>query len=649
VRIRLNAPTAALLTLILPVAALANLTGTPTLTANTALSLDTGATSSSGGDILWSGTAMTPQGKATALNIGGLGAAGLGVLTQSTLSSLPGYSQSPIPAATLTVNDVFAVKTNGGNYAAVLVTAVSGSSITLQFTTFGVNSGPTITQVLNNFSYIPAGFSNSGIAPGALFVIIGTGLANPAAQVALQSSAGAGLPNTLNGASVKVTVNGTSVVPAFYYAIAGALALVMPSNTPLGTGQVTVSYNNQTSAPYTIQVSQSAMGFDTYYGTGSGLGVATNPSTGALYSYNNSIPPGTTVTLWGSGLGADAARDTTYTPAAFAINNLANVYIGGVSASILYQGASGFPGVNQVNVTIPANTPTGCNVPLVGVTSGGVPTNFTTLPIGSGPCSDSLFNTSGSQFQTLAGQSTVKTGLVGIYHSTAPASSGGGSTVSDFALAAFQSVTGASYGTGGGVVSVGGCIVSETSSQASASVTGLDAGSLMVTSPSGGSTMLMTNPVVAGSYYAQLPSGFVTSSGGNFPFHGGGGANVGAFNASVVLPTPLLTWTNQGAAATVTRSSGLPVTWSAGASGTFVSISGSSSSAASSTFGSFTCFAPVSAGQFTVPSYVLNALPAGTGSVTVSNETAYTPFSATGIDLGVGVGFVSYQVNSTYN
>lgn len=637
-----------MLTLALPAAALANLSGTPTLAANTALSLDTGATSTSGGDILWTGTSMTFQGKAKGVNFGSLGSAGFAVLTQSTLSALPGYSQSALSASTLTVNDVFAVNTNGGNYAAVLVTATTGTSITLQFTTFGVNSGPTITQVLNNFSYIPAGFSNSGIAPGSLFVIVGSGLANPSAQVALQSSSGAGLPATLNGASVKVTVNGTSVTPAFYYAIAGALALVMPSSTPLGTGQVTVTYNNQTSAPYTIQVTQSAMGFDTYYGTGSGLGVATNPVTGALYSYNDSIPPGTTVTLWGSGLGADPARDTTYVPAAFAINNLASVYIGGVSAPILYQGASGFPGVNQVNVTIPASTPTGCNVPLVGVTAAGVPTNFTTLPIGSGPCSDPLFNTSGNLFQTLSGQATVKTGLVALYQSTAPATSGTGTTVTDFALASFQSVTGASYGTGGGLVSVGGCIVSQTLSQGSAtSVTGLDAGSIMVTSPAGGATMLTANPVVAGSYYAQLAAGFIPSSGGTFAFHGGGGANVAAFNASVAFPTPLLGWTNQGAAATITRSSGLPVTWSGGASGTFVSISGTSSS--SSTFGNFTCLAPVSAGQFTVPGYVLSALPAGNGSVTVGNETAYTPFSATGIDAGVGIGFVTYQVNSTFN
>jgi hypothetical protein len=108
-----------------------------------------------------------------------------------------------------------------------------------------------------------------------------------------------------------------------------------------------------------------------------------------------------------------------------------------------------------------------------------------------------------------------------------------------------------------------------------------------------------------------------------------------------------LTWTNQAAAATVTRSAGLPITWAGGASGTFVFIGGNSSSSTAS--GSFTCIAPVAAGQFTVPAYVLAALPAGTGSVEVENETAPASFTATGLNYGTTLGAVGYEVNSTFN
>jgi uncharacterized protein (TIGR03437 family) len=650
--------TIAILALALPAGALANISGTATLSVNTALNLDTGTTSSSGGDVLWT-TAMTPQGKATAYNIpGSQGVSFYNNVTQSILAAFgPLYSSAQISGSLMIMNDVFAVKTNGGNYAAVLVTMVSGASLTVTFTTFGVNSGPTVTQVLNNYSYTPAGFPNSGIAPGSIFIIVGTGLADPTKTAILQDSTAGQLPSTLNGASVKVTSGGTTVTPAFYYAIATQLALVLPSNTPVGTAQITVTYNSQTSTPYTFQVMQSAFGFLSYSGTGSGLAAAINLSKGCCYNGASAIPPGTTIELYGSGLGADPkpARDTTFvaitSAAADSINALTHIYVGGVDAGPpAYQGASGFPGLNQLNITIPSNAPTGCNVALAGVTASGLVTNILTLPIGTGPCADPAYGTNGNQLLTLGSQTTVKTGAVEIIHTTAPAT-GGGTQVNDVAAASFQSYTGSSYATGNGLVSLGGCTINQSTSSTavSGSLKGLDAGNIKVSSPAGSSVFLSSLPGVAGSSFAQLSPGFIPSTGGTFTFQGGGGADVGSFIASLTLPTPLLSWTNQTAASTVARSAGLPVMWTGGSSGSFVVISGSSVATASSVFGSFTCIAPVTAGQFTVPSYILSALPAGSGSVTVSNETNYTTFNATGIDLGISIGFVSFQANSTYN
>jgi hypothetical protein len=180
--------------------------------------------------------------------------------------------------------------------------------------------------------------------------------------------------------------------------------------------------------------------------------------------------------------------------------------------------------------------------------------------------------------------------------------------------------------------------------------TGLDAGTLTATSPNGLSASLSANPVLAGSYFAQLATGFVTAAGGVFGFKGSGGTGVGAFSTSVTLPTPLLAWTNQAAATTVTRSAGLSVNWTGGpaaAASSYVTITGVSTG--SGVTGSFTCLAPTSAGQFTVPAYVLGALPAGSGSVTVGNQTSYSTFNATGLDLGLATGLVSYQANATFN
>jgi len=655
----MNAAPIASLALILPIAALANVTGTPTLTTGQTLSLDTGTTDVSGGDILWNGSTIAPQGSAMALNLTtlglGTGPLAFGGLIQAELSEFSSeYSGAAI--GSLAAGDILAVHTNGGNYAAVLVVSLSGTSINLQFTTF-TSAGPslpTITQVLNNYGLIPTGFSNSGIALGSLFIIKGSGLANTTNAV-LQSSASPGLPTSLNGASVKVTVGSVATVPVFYYAIASQLALVMPSNTPVGAGTLAVTFNGQTTAAFNIQVVANAFGFDAYYGTGGGLGVATNAVTGALYNYSNAIPPDTQVVGWGSGLGADPTRDTTFSQTTnfpFTIApGLAHIYVGGIDSAIGYQGASGYPGVNQVNFTIPTNAPTGCNVSVVGVTAAGVPTNFITLPIGVGVCSDPAFGTSGGTVSSLSGKSTVNTGVVFLDQSTGPAANGSGTQVSDIALAEFESYTGSAYGTATGTVSIGGCVVSQSLSgnTTTGTTTGLDAGTITVTGPNGNATLTSEaaeSPILAGFYVAQLATGFIPASGGSFTVSGSGGKDVGAFTTQINYPNPVLTWTNQTAGATIIRPGGLAITWSGGEAGTFVIISGNSSAGSASA--SFTCLAPVGPGQFTVPGYVLSALPAGSGNLTVANYTNYGPFTATGLDSGYALGFVSYGLKSTY-
>lgn len=269
----------AVLALLCPLALLADITQTTPLQTGSGLNLDTGATVTSGGDILWNGTTLAPQGKARAVNIGVLGQAGFNSYVKSQIQTLLlTGSSAPLPASDLVVNDVFGVSTNGGNIAKVLVTANSGGSITLEFTTYitPVATGPTITAILNNSSRIGAGFPNSGVAPSSLLAITGTGLAAPGDQT-LHSSDAPGLQTTLNGASVAVTVNGTTVQPALYYATPTQVDAVLPAATPIGTGTLTVSYNGTTTGS-SIQVVPSAPGISTYNGSG----IATDAVTGAL-------------------------------------------------------------------------------------------------------------------------------------------------------------------------------------------------------------------------------------------------------------------------------------------------------------------------------------------------------------------------------
>jgi len=652
---------------LLPVAALADINSTATLSVGQSLNLDTGTTNTSGtGDITFTGTSITFIGNAKGGVIPGFtGTTSFGQLTQSLLQSLAALaSPAPIPASSLTAGAtagaIIGLGTNGGNAAKLLVMAISSTSITLQYTTYGASSTgpgtPTVTGVTNNYSFIPAGFPNSGVTPSSIITIFGSNMAAPVTgTLTLQSSAGAGIPTTLNGTSISATVSGKTVPLGIYYATPTQIAAVLPAATPTGTGTITVTYNNVASNAFTLQVVASAFGLDTYYGTGNGLVTATDATTGALFNYTSSMSPGQTITLWGTGLGADAAdSDTVFTTAPHAVNqSQVQVWIGGFQAKVLYAGSSGYPGLNQINVTIPSGV-TGCNVTVVVVVNN-VPSNFATGPFnqGGGVCSDPAFGITGSQLTNLSGQTTVKSGSVFVGQSISPNPSGV-QTTNNIAFAEFQSVTGSAYGAATGSASIGSCIVTEVISlNGGGNVTskGLDAGSVSLAGPGGANYSLMSAAVLPGFYTAMLPASAITSSGGTYVFSWTGGSGttaVGASTATVNLPNPILSWTNQSVGATVARSQGVLVTWTGGAPGTFVYIAGNSMNSTTGASGSFVCYAPQSALQFMVPSYVTETLPAGTGMLTVENLTSYTTFTAPNLDYGIGFGFTSVAINSTY-
>ena len=62
---------------------------------------------------------------------------------------------------------------------------------------------------------------------------------------------------------MEVTVNGTAVTPFLFFTFSGQLAGVLPSNTPVGQGTLTVTFNGETSEPVTIEVVKSAFGMFT--------------------------------------------------------------------------------------------------------------------------------------------------------------------------------------------------------------------------------------------------------------------------------------------------------------------------------------------------------------------------------------------------
>ena len=649
----------AVLAVAFPISALADLAGYTTLAANSTFNLDTATAGTSGGDIQWDGANINPVAAATLLNFGVLpvGSPAVAYFSQPYVYNFT-FSASPLTAGTLTAGDLFFVHTNGGNYAYVQVFAVNSTSITLESNTWGVAApgGPTITRVQNNYFYSNNGppQENLPIAPGSLFAVAGSGMATPGSQAVLQDST-KGLPLTLNGASLSVTVNGVTTQPPLYYAIPSQLAAVLPSNTPVGVGTLTLTYNGQTAvAP--IQVAPTALGLATISELGTGQAIVTDANY-KLVTYTNSAAPGQVVTLWGSGLGAGTGdSDTTYTSAPHGIAVAGyplQIYIGGIPASIDYQGRNGYPGLDQINVTIPASAPTGCFIPLAAVSGSGdtmVESNHVTIPVaaGGGNCSDPNTWLSASQAQSWSGKTSINWGNVGL---TPQQSFISGSWVYT-PQAAFTTVPGSAlvaFVTQGAPPSSGSCIATgpEWANLASSGVgpfpPTLDAGNIGFAGLGGfeylsesNSTFFSSQP---GIYYTGQPfaASLIPAAGTTFTFTAAGGQDVGPFTATLKTP-PSLTYTNLGTIGTVTRSQGLTITWTGGGDGVVHFIGG----AAPTINGhwvdilesDFACTAPASAGQLTVPPYVLAMVPAAAGSVSVWYTPSPQPFSASGLDLG---------------
>jgi uncharacterized protein (TIGR03437 family) len=621
----------------------ADQSGNVTLDPNAFFNLDTGVASSAGGDILWNGVSLVPQGHAALFNAGKYGPRAYQFVTASQASAAP-YKSEPIPAGNLSPGDVFGVRTNGGNFAKVLVTASGNTRLSLRYTTFitarpttpapRATSGPTITGVLNNYSYILPGLPNYGIAPGSLFVIFGSGLSSSAPPV-LQSSAPPGLPTSLNQTSISVTVNGVKTTPAIYYTSAAAVAAVLPSNTPVGAGTVTVTYNGTASNAAPIQVVASAPGLDTLYGTGNGSGVVTDNS-GNVFGFTNSAMPSQIIVLWGSGLGADLNNDDrTYPQTEDNLTSIpVQVLIGGISANVLYRGRSQYPGLDQFDVVVPSTVSPGCFVSVT-MAVGSVVSNSVTMPIspGGGVCTDPASGVNGTMLQTFANKPSgnVNFQLIALLQLT----ESGGNT-SSAALVAAAPLPSAYFGKGYEYASQGSCtVVPPGQGEPSFLGSQLSVGSIQMTGPngvvnlSGGQTALPGPTIAAGTY----------------TFTGAAGANVGSYQAAVSFQSPLVV-TNKAALATITRSQSATVTWTGGFANGDVQVEGEDGGP----YGTvrFYCHAPSSAGQLVIPPSIMMALSAGGGDIVVSNFTAPTTVTASGVDFGFAIGLSVVQINTTF-
>lgn len=547
---------------------------------------------------------------------------------------------------------IFTVPTTQANGSPSLILSIGGLSS--NSAALPVSNAPIVGAVTNAASYINQALPNGGIAQGAVAVITGSNLGPANLSVATNAFQNP----TLSGTSISVTVGGTTVAGLMYYTSATQVAFLLPSNTPVGTGTISVSYNGQAGPNAPVTVVASAFGIFTVTSDGQGAPIVTNADyslVSTLKAANCGGPnttcgaanPGDTLVLWGTGLGPVSGSDSAGAGLGVNMPNLPlTVWLGGVQAPVSYQGRSGCCiGEDQIVFTVPANAPTGCAVPLA-VQIGNEVSNYGLMavaPKGTRTCppSNSTFSSALVQAVTTS-PGTITHGQVALSRQPNSNAQGVPSTTSnsDYGQAQFISFTLPAALQPFFVSYIddqppGTCSVSNNTNGLNAgnyfaSGNQIDAGpSVKVTGPNG-SQNIQTNQ----GQVTLAPGTFLSP--GSYTIAGTGGADVGSFSAPYTIAAPAtLTSPAVGPTNTITRANGVTLTWTGGAANATIQIQGGNSTDNTGAIGAtFTCFVAASAGTFTIPPSVLLAMPPGAFSGSAWNFATYAPyatFSASGL------------------
>ncbi len=517
-------------------------------------------------------------------------------------------------------------------------------------------SGPLFAQispggVVNIASFAPQGLPNANIARGSLFTVFGQGLAAEGlAQAAFP------LPFELGDASIEVEVGGVVRDCPMVFTTPGQVAALLPSDVPAGNGQIRLTFANSTFvAPITVV--NRTFGILTRNQRGNGLATFQNfvsQNDQPINGPTRPIAPGSVGTLWGVGLGP-VQGDETAGPLPQDLGRDLQVYVGDVLVTnILYAGRSGCcAGVDQIVFAVPDGVAEGCYIPLT-VVLDGIPSNYAMLSIGEGQFCGDPDSFSADETEAIASDNDFRFGRIDV--SRIDWAIQGESVLEEQASATFRAFGGPDFLLNPSFMSSGDgtCLVRMVSENPAtqgviAPFAPLDAGVEIPYDTPDDSRVLAKFDDAYVEDIADLAIGGVPSLlPGSYRFRGQGGPDVGEFEASTTVST-LTEWTNRDEIAFVDRAEDLTVRWQGGDPADRVLVFGVSmgTNRAGSLIGaSFVCDAPLTAGEFTVPPYVLAALPpSGTrpapilgqipdGTLQVGVDNRVDRFQAPGLDTG---------------
>ena len=539
---------------------------------------------------------------------------------------------------------------SGSIQSGITLTFTGAGSITTGGTTGGGGGGgtttpPTITAVWDSAS------NTVNLAQGSIFIVKGSNLCPSGVKVF-------SVPRpTVSPDGVKITFtpsaggSGTDAILVYTYNPSGTcqLAGILPSTVAPGNYNVVVT-NGTASAPFATKVLQRKFSLFTQDSSGTGLASVQNYISASQVDLNSFTTgngkattispahPGQFVIAWGTGMGPLVGGDNSASPLYdFSANGVkVNAVVGGMTVPVAYAGRAGYAGEDQINVQLPANVPTGCTVSFQ-ISVDGVLSNSTFIAIApdanASACVMPGFTT--QQLQNFDNGGTYTIGafsLSSISESLAGFSGkfeGAGGAFIQFS--GFQLSGTAQYS----ATPSNGCqVIHITQSGSNPVSTGggkaLDAGQITLTGPAASNINNLALTQTGNTYYASLSSipglgGSTNTSlvAGTYSLTGAGGADVGAFNTSITMGTPLIV--NGGTLpATIVRASGLPLTWTGGNASDYVEIVGYAGNVTGTGTNTgidateFICTTTAGTGGFTVPASVLNQLPAVSASATTN-------------------------------
>jgi uncharacterized protein (TIGR03437 family) len=219
-------------------------------------------------------------------------------------------------------------------------------------------SKPVISAITNVASY-----ATGPVAPGEMVILFGSGL-GPASLVTLQLDAEGKVANKL--ADVQVLFDGTPS-PLIYVSATQVAAMVPYASAGKTTVQVQAVYLGTASDAYAATIAATAPGIFSADQSGKGQGAINNPGW-SLNSAANPVAPGSYFTFYMTGYGQTdpAGSDGEVAKATANVKAPVAVTIAGRDAKVLYAGAAPHyvSGFAQVNVAVPADLPSGGNLPL---------------------------------------------------------------------------------------------------------------------------------------------------------------------------------------------------------------------------------------------------------------------------------------------